>query len=101
MEELEYFEEYIIETAKTVEIDEAQEEAEKEVLLLYSDLSKEEEIKALAMVIAIYERKETILSAIDSVVEALRKVQKKIRWELVEEKEQKSTQLSITQFLRH
>jgi hypothetical protein len=101
MEELEYFEEYIIETAKTVEIDEAQEEAEKEVLLLYSDLSKEEEIKALAMAIAIYERKETTLSAMDSVVEALRKVQKKIRWELVEEKEQKSTQLSITQFLRH
>jgi len=60
-------------------------------MLLYSDLSKEEEIKALAMTIAIYERKETILSGMDSVVEALRKVQKKIRWELIEEKEQKST----------
>lgn len=48
MEELEYFEEWLIEAAKTVEIDEAQKKAEKEVMLLYSDLSKEE-IKALAM----------------------------------------------------
>jgi hypothetical protein len=57
MEELEYFEKCIIETAKTVEINEAQKEAENEVMPLYSDLSKEEEIKALAMTIAIYERK--------------------------------------------
>ena len=101
MEEWEYFEECIIEAAKTVEIDKAQEEAEKEVMPLYSDLSKEEEIKALAMAIAIYERKETTLSTMDIIIEVLRKVEKKIRWELAEEKEQKPTQLSITQFLRH
>jgi len=87
IEELEYFEECIIETAKTVEIDEAQKKAEKEMMPLYSDLSKEEEIKALAMAIAIYERKETTLNMMNSVVGELRKVQKKIRWELAEEKE--------------
>ena len=101
IEESEYFEECIIEAAKTMEIDEAQEKAEKEVMPLYSDLSKEEEIKALAMAIAIYERRETTLNMMNSIIGELRKMQKKIRWELAEEKEQKSTQLSITRFLRH
>ena len=98
IEEMEYAEECIIGAAETMEIDEAQEDAEEEVMSLYSDLSKKEETKALAMAIAIYERRENT-NAVSSVVEALRRLQKKIRWELAEEKEQKSTQLSIMQFL--
>jgi len=65
---------------------------------LYADLSKKEEIKALAMTVAIYERRENT-NAVNNVVEELRRLQKKIRWELAEEKKQKSTQLFITQFL--
>jgi len=52
------YEEYILETAETVEVDEGQElaEAETGITSLYSDLSKEEELKTLAMAIAVYER---------------------------------------------
>lgn len=98
IEEMEYAEECIIEAAETVEFDQVQENAEEEAMPLYADLSKKEEIKALAMTVAIYERRENT-NAVNNVVEELRRLQKKIRWELAEEKKQKSTQLFITQFL--
>ena len=48
-------ENFIVQSAKTVDVDEAQEAAEAEVTGLYSDLCKEEQLTALAMAVAVYE----------------------------------------------
>jgi DDE superfamily endonuclease/Tc5 transposase DNA-binding domain len=95
------YEEYILETAETVEVDEEQElaEAETGITSLYSDLSKEEELKTLAMAIAVYERRENLLYETGNVIGAIRGVQRKIRWEIEKEKQEKFKQLSIRQFL--
>ena len=73
------------------------EPTEQEIPPLYSMLSKEEEIKALAMAIAVYEKRDLSDRSID-IVTALREVQRKIRWEQREERaleQEKLTQRSI------
>lgn len=53
---------------------------------LYSDLSEQEQLKALAISIAIYEREDNSRYAIREIVGALRAAQRKIRWEIDAEK---------------
>jgi hypothetical protein len=94
-------EQYYIETAGTVEVDEEQEAAEAEVIPMYSDLSKVEEIQAIAKTIALIEQREnsgSLQSGANTIVSTLRAVQQKIRWEIEKEKEGKRTQLSLDQY---
>ena len=91
-------EELILESAKTVEVDEEQEAIEAEGIALYSDMSKEEELTVLAKAIAVYERREHPLHETSKIVGALRGVQRNIRWEIEREKAEKATQKSIRQY---
>ena len=80
------------------EIDEEQEAAENKAMPLYSDLPKQEQLRALAISIAIYEREDNLRYDTRDIVGALRATQRKIRWEMEAEKKEKQTQLSIRQF---
>jgi DDE superfamily endonuclease/Tc5 transposase DNA-binding domain len=92
-------ESFIIQSAQTVDIDEAQEAAEAEVASLYSDACKEDELAALTMAITVYEKWENPQYQTEVIVGALRGVQRRIRREIESEKESKRRQLSIRQFL--
>ena len=76
------FEELLLEAAETIEIDKEQEVAENKAMPLYSDLPKQEQLKALAISIAIYEREGNSRYETREIVGALRVVQWKIRREI-------------------
>ena len=93
--------EFILDNTRMVEINENQEAVEVEVIALYSDLSKEEQLKAVAMALAVFEKwKPHSEQQEEIVVSVLQGVQWKIRRELDSEKQEKQRQLVITQYLR-
>ena|SRR2546423_1391027 len=70
-------EEWIIQSAETVQVDEEQEAAEADVVALHSDLSLREELQELAKAIAVYEKREHPLFETNTIVGALRSVQRR------------------------
>jgi len=92
------FKESLLQVAETIEIDEEQEKVENEVMPLYSDLHEQEQIKALAISIGIYERENNPRHETREIVGALQAVQWKIRWEIEAERKEKQIQLSISRF---
>lgn len=94
-------EELILQTAVTVQIDEEQQAAEAEAsnIALYSDMSRQEELGALAKAIAVYEKHEHPQHETRNIVGALRALQRQIRQELDTEGATKLTQTSIRQYL--
>jgi hypothetical protein len=97
--ELEYLDTQLTEKAAEMVADVDEEESEEESVPLYSNLSQEEEVRALAMAIAIYERRGNAMNA-EVIVEALRSVQRNIRWELAREKEERVKQRTISQYFK-
>jgi hypothetical protein len=65
---------------------------------LYSGLAKEEQVTALAMALTVYEEWESPKHDTELVLNALRAVQRKIRWEIRAEKQEKQRQSSIKQY---
>src|SRR5205085_9982564 len=91
-------EEWIIQSAETVQVDEKQEAAEADVVALHSDLSLREELQALAKAIAVYEKREHPLFETNTIVGALRSVQRRIRWEIERERAKNLMQTTIKQY---
>src|SRR5207237_7901645 len=84
--------EFILDTARTVEVNEDQEAAEAEVIALYSNLSKEEQLRALAMTLTVFEKWELPGQQTEVVMSTLRGMQRKIRRALELEKQEKQRQ---------
>jgi hypothetical protein len=106
LEEMEMMEdeEYLLATACNIQENTEQETVQSDIDALYDNLSKEEEIKALAMAIAVYERRENSVSKVIDVVTVLREVQRKIRREHSEEQaienREKLVQRSIRNYVK-
>ena len=93
-----YFNTQVTENAIEFMAEEDKEENE-ESLPLYSDLSQEKEIWALAMAVTIYERRRNVRN-VEAITEALRTVQQNIWWELAKEKEERLQQHTINQYFK-
>jgi len=93
-------EEYLLQTADVNANSELESESEAEEVTekpLYSELSQQEQITALAMAIAVCERRD-MSEKIAGLVEGLREVQRKLRWEQEKAEQERLVQRRITNY---
>jgi hypothetical protein len=101
LEEIEMMdvEEYLLQTAEregeNMEQDEVEDEVEES---LYLNLLKEEQVRGLAMAVAVLDGRDMSTNKAAILVEGLRGVQPKIRWEEKEAQQAKLIQRSITHY---
>jgi hypothetical protein len=100
---IEFTDEEILEAAKVIESEDLtnMDEENNATTFLYADLPKEEQVLALAKVVAICEARARISGVNNTaLITELRHIQQNIRWEIQDEMQQKMCQTTINQYFK-